>query len=363
MTTQALGQTHESQATAQSVPIEDGVGRLYTGTTAGMIGERAGRAACSAARRAARRTRSGASRSPRRWTSRSAPRGRATAACSALFDSPFVRPSVTQLELVAGGARPALRHRSAAGPARGGLHAFDCNTHRYWFCSTERPWDGAQAMCQRGRPRPGRDRQPARRTCELFDQIAPTAEHYLIGLRALRRTRAGAPRRVGAWVDGATLAATATSWPASPTRPRTPARACATRTAGAGSTCRRAGSAIATSASRPGAAPIRRRRATAPQVVDLFGATRRFVGSTDRARPTRRPRSATCTASCGAWRPRPTRCSASTSPTTDASASTSPARSPARSLGVFPAAIGTAGYAMPATSARGWPTPRQISRR
>jgi cysteine-rich repeat protein len=198
--TTVLAKTHESEPTAQRVPLEGGDSYVYTGSTAGMSSDvpAALFPMCGAA-----------GGSPDAVFSFSLSKatdveisaeGSGYDTVLGVFDSSFVRPSVTQQSSLVDSITQLYDRDRLPRQPDAGCTTYDWNLHRYWLCATKRTWDGARAKCQKA----GSDLvviDTPEENAELQLQIASSNESYLIGLSARQPYQSwGNP--VGLWVDG-----------------------------------------------------------------------------------------------------------------------------------------------------------------
>jgi cysteine-rich repeat protein len=278
-----LGQTHESQPSAQLVALGDGKTYIQNGTTTGMTSD----VPAAYLQQAGTQCGAAAGSADAVWSfslSKTtdleiSSQGTGYSAGLALFDSPFIRPSTAQLSSLADSITQLYDPDKLPSEPDAGCTPYDWNLHRYWFCSQKRTWDGARAKCQYA----GSDLvviSDVNENTEMLGQISATAESHHIGLRSRQPyTSWGSP--AGIWVDGSSPASYNFWYSNEPNQP--------TDTAGA-----RMRSQDGAWVDVPGAWQTYRYiceqnttptlpvppTANAPQLVDLFGATRHFVGST-----------------------------------------------------------------------------------
>jgi cysteine-rich repeat protein len=278
-TTTAVGSSNVTQDTAITVPIEGGDTYVYTGTAAGMptdIDPSVLSPMCSATASSAHAVYSFSL--SRATDVEISAEGSSYDTVLNLFDGPFARPSVLQLTSAADSITQAYDTGHLPRQPEAGCSPYDWNGHRYWFCSTKRTWDGARAKCRAA----GQDLVAigdAQENSEIYGQIAPTGESHLIGLRQHTPYTSWGPTN-GDWVDGS-----ASSYRAFQSgEPNQPADSTVARMRSQDGQWVDAPESWqtyryvcedATPATLP-AVPT----ASASQAVDVFGATRHFVGST-----------------------------------------------------------------------------------
>ncbi len=281
--TTAVGQSNESQPSALSVPLERGGTFVQTGNTTGMNSDinytyfQQGGAQCGAAPASADAVWSFSLSKPTDVELSADGSGYGTVL--GLFDSPFVRPSLTSQSSLADAITQIYDQDKLPGEPEAGCTAYDFNLHRYWLCTHKRPWDDARAKCQlAGGDLVVIDNQLENDT--LYSQIAPTAEPYLIGLHAhVPYSSWGSPPS-GDWVDGSS--ASFRNWASG--EPNQPSDSPAARmryqdgfwvdTPESWQSYRY----ICEQGSQPALPSVP--TATSPQVVDVLGRSRHFVGST-----------------------------------------------------------------------------------
>ncbi|MEY4579493.1 MAG: hypothetical protein RL701_4196, partial [Pseudomonadota bacterium] len=144
----ATGNTNENVATATQVPVSAGQAYVYTGDTSAMTADIDGSLfTCSPVQVASNDAVFDFSLSTATTVAINS-EGSGYDTALALFDSPITRPSTTLRTANAAIEQKLYDVKAMPGSPEATCRPITYNTHRYWVCGSDRPWEQAEGMCQ-----------------------------------------------------------------------------------------------------------------------------------------------------------------------------------------------------------------------
>ena len=193
----ALGNPNENASNAAQVPVRYGEAYSYSGNTTAMSADVDGSLFTCGPPALTSNDATFSFSLDRATTVSIDTGGSGYNAAIALFDSPYTRPSTTVLRSPAAVEQRLYDVRAVPGSPESSCVPYDYNTHRYWLCSSERPWSQAEGMCQAV----GLHLVTIEDSFEnaaLFTQVQPTGKAHHIGFQETVPYTAS----WGAWTSG-----------------------------------------------------------------------------------------------------------------------------------------------------------------